>query len=152
MNLRSLRWWDLNGAAEIEREHFGADGWAEPAFWSELAQYETRYYLAAAIPGTAGASVEQIAGYAGLAAQAGEAFVQTLAVRRRAWGKGVGATLLAALLAEADRRGAAQVLLEVRIDNARAQELYRRFGFAEVGRRRRYYQPSGTDALVMRRG
>lgn len=147
MRLRPLRWWDLAAAADIERQHFGADGWTEPAFWSELAQYETRHYLAAEQPGE-----QEIAGYAGLAAQAGEAFVQTLAVRRSCWGRGLGTALLTALLQEAGRRGADPVLLEVRVDNSRAQALYRRFGFAEVGRRRRYYQPSGTDALVMRRG
>ena len=32
-----------------------------------------------------------------------------------------------------------------------AQGLYRRRGFAEIGRRRGYYQPSGTDAVVMKR-
>jgi [ribosomal protein S18]-alanine N-acetyltransferase len=148
VTLRPLRWWDLADAAAIEAEHFGADGWTEPAFWSELAQYETRRYIAADIPAGNGG----IAGYAGLAGQAGEAFVQTLAVRRSCWGEGLGTSLLGALLVEAERRGAAQVLLEVRVDNVRAQALYRRFGFVEIGRRRRYYQPSGTDALVMRRG
>jgi ribosomal-protein-alanine N-acetyltransferase len=39
----------------------------------------------------------------------------------------------------------------VRVDNDRAQRLYRRRGFAGIGIRRAYYQPSGTDALVMRR-
>jgi len=39
----------------------------------------------------------------------------------------------------------------VRTDNARAQQLYRRYGFAQIGVRRGYYQPSGTDALVMRK-
>lgn len=147
MNLRPLRWWDLAAAAEIEAEHFGADGWSEPAFWSELAQDDARHYLAAQSP-----AEEQIVGYGGLAAGAGEAFIQTLAVRRAHWGRGLGARLLAGLLAEADRRRAGRVLLEVRVDNARAQALYRRFGFTDIGRRRRYYQPSGTDALVMRRG
>jgi len=37
------------------------------------------------------------------------------------------------------------------VDNAVAQRLYQRHGFVPVGRRRRYYQPSGTDALVMAR-
>ena len=39
----------------------------------------------------------------------------------------------------------------MRVDNDRAQRLYRRRGFAGIGIRRAYYQPSGTDALVMRR-
>ena len=43
------------------------------------------------------------------------------------------------------------VFLEVRADNARAQQLYRRYGFVQIGIRRGYYQPSGTDALVMRK-
>lgn len=148
MKLRPLRWWDLAAAAEIERDSFGADGWTEAVFWSELAQSGTHCYLAA--PPSAGA--EGITGYAGLASRAGEAYVQTLAVRRNCWGRGLGTALLSALLGEADRRGAAPVLLEVRVDNDRAQSLYRRFGFVEIGRRRRYYQPSGTDAVVMRRG
>jgi len=40
--------------------------------------------------------------------------------------------------------------LEVRESNSSAQELYRRFGFAEVGRRRNYYQFPSETAIVMR--
>ena len=65
-------------------------------------------------------------------------------------GEGIGALLLDALLAEADRRSPV-VLLEVRAENEVALGLYRRRGFAEIGRRRGYYQPSGTDAVVMKR-
>jgi hypothetical protein len=43
------------------------------------------------------------------------------------------------------------VFLEVRADNSRAQRLYHWWGFTEIGIRRGYYQPSGTDAIVMRR-
>ena len=43
------------------------------------------------------------------------------------------------------------MLLEVRADNETAQGLYQRRGFAEIGRRRGYYQPSGADAVVMKR-
>ena len=38
------------------------------------------------------------------------------------------------------------------MDNERAKRLYKRYGFAEVGIRRGYYQPSGVDAVVMRKG
>ncbi len=75
----------------------------------------------------------------------------TIAVALDRWGEGTGAALLDALLAEAARRGCTEVFLEVRTDNARAQQLYRRYGFTEIGIRRGYYQPSGADALVMRR-
>lgn len=145
MTLRPLRWWDIPALHELEMDLFGPDGWTEALFWSELAQRESRHYLVA---DEAGLTL----GYAGLAALAGEAFVQTIGVRRSHWGHGLGAELLAALLDEAAGRGASQVLLEVRADNERAQGLYRRFGFVVIHRRRHYYQPSGVDALVMRRG
>ena len=92
-----------------------------------------------------------VAGYAGLLAPGGgQADVLTLAVAAPRWGQGIGAALLDALLAEAGRRGCTEVFLEVRVDNTRAQRLYRGYGFAQIGIRRGYYQPSGTDALVMR--
>ena len=112
-----------------------------------------RYYLVAEEDG-------QIVGYAGLLApvsrrprrgRGGQADVLTMAVAPSHWGQGIGSALLEALLAEAAARGCAEVFLEVRVDNPRAQRLYRRHGFADVGLRRGYYQPSGTDALVMRR-
>ena len=81
-----------------------------------------------------------------------QAEVLTLAVAVEQWGRGIGSALLADLLAEAAQHNCAEVFLEVRADNPRAQDLYRRFGFSDVGIRRGYYQPSGTDAIVMRRG
>ena len=36
------------------------------------------------------------------------------------------------------------------MDNAPAQRLYATYGFEPIGIRRGYYQPSNTDALVMR--
>jgi ribosomal-protein-alanine N-acetyltransferase len=77
------------------------------------------------------------------------AWVQNIAVRRSAQGTGLGTRLLDALLAEAAHRGAPQVALEVAADNPVARHLYERRGFAVTGVRRGYYQPSGTDALVM---
>lgn len=41
------------------------------------------------------------------------------------------------------------MLLEVRVDNDPALALYRRFGFARMGLRRRYYQPENVDAYTM---
>jgi [ribosomal protein S18]-alanine N-acetyltransferase len=39
--------------------------------------------------------------------------------------------------------------LEVRTSNAGAMALYERFGFKAVGTRRRYYQDTGEDAVIM---
>jgi [ribosomal protein S18]-alanine N-acetyltransferase len=108
--------------------------------------------LAAGDPGAPAASDAcAIVGYAGLLAAGTQADVLTLAVAADRWGQGIGSALLEALLAEAARRGCTEVFLEVRMDNPRAQRLYRRYDFAEIGVRKGYYQPSGADALVMRR-
>jgi len=83
---------------------------------------------------------------------AGEAEVLTLAVAPQARREGLGARLLAAVLAEAKARGAEMAFLEVASGNAAARALYGRAGFAESGRRRAYYRaPDGTvqDALIM---
>ena len=96
------------------------------------------------------AGTGQLAGYAGLLSPGGgQADILTMAVARDRWGQRIGAQLLDALVAEAVRRGCTDVFLEVRVDNDRAQRLYRSRGFTQIGIRRGYYQPSGTDALVM---
>jgi ribosomal-protein-alanine N-acetyltransferase len=65
--------------------------------------------------------------------------------------RGVGARLVEEVIAHACERGAREVFLEVRPSNPRAQRLYTRLGFREVGRRRNYYSDPAEDALVMRR-
>ncbi len=64
--------------------------------------------------------------------------------------RGVGRGLLTQLTDHAARRGARRMLLEVAVDNAGALDLYARFGFTEIHRRRGYY-PGGIDAVVMQR-
>jgi ribosomal-protein-alanine N-acetyltransferase len=140
-DLRPMRWWHIEAVAAIEAALFD-DAWSVEMFWDELAQGATRTYLVA-VEG------EEIVGYAGLAAMPDEAYVQNIAVVPDHRRRGLGARLLTALLDDARRRGFTKVGLEVRVDNDAAIALYERFGFRRVGLRRRYYQPSGTDALVM---
>lgn len=144
VELRAMRWWDITALLPIEHDLFGTDAWSESMFWSELATADTRHYLVAL-------DADEIVGYAGLCVYSDEAFVQTLAVRADRQGEGIGGMLLSALLADAERRGAERVGLEVRAENVGAQRLYARFGFEPIARRRGYYQPSGADALVMLR-
>ncbi len=89
-------------------------------------------------------------GMAMLRVTADEAELLTVAVLPAARGAGVGAALLGAAIAEAARRGAGRMFLEVAEGNAAARALYDRHGFAPVGRRRNYY-PDGSHALVLSR-
>jgi [ribosomal protein S18]-alanine N-acetyltransferase len=136
---------DLPAVLELEAALFGEEAWSREMLTGELSQQPaSRYYLVAEEDGA-------LVGYAGLLAAGAQADVVTIAVATGQWGRGIGSRLLAALLAEARRRGCAEIFLEVRADNLRAQRLYKWWGFTEIGIRRGYYQPSGTDAIVMRR-
>jgi ribosomal-protein-alanine N-acetyltransferase len=53
-----------------------------------------------------------------------------------------------ALIARSAELGASAVLLEVRVDNERAQGLYLRHGYSVIHTRRGYYN-DGCDALIM---
>lgn len=147
LQLRPMTAADLDSVLGLEFALFGEEAWSRQMLAGELSQQPaSRYYLIAEEPaGT-------VVGYAGLLAAGDQADVLTIAVSTARWGQGIGSRLLEELLAEAVRRGCSEVFLEVRADNARAQRLYKWWGFAEVGIRRGYYQPSGTDAIVMRRG
>lgn len=145
--LREMRWWDIDPVLRLEKELFPEDAWSRGMFWSELAHARgaeaTRRYVVAVHDG-------RLVGYAGLAAAGDLADVQTIAVATDHWGTGLGSRLLTELLRAATAFECGEVLLEVRVDNVRAQKLYERFGFVPMGFRRGYYQPGNIDALVMR--
>ena len=147
VRLRPMTLADLPAVMVLEDELFAPDTWSEAMYRDELSRPDTRHYLVAEDDGD-GSPV--VIGYAGLIAYDDEAHVATLGVAAERQGEGLGARLLDALLAEADRRTSV-VLLEVRAENDVALGLYKRRGFVEIGRRRGYYQPSGADAVVMKR-
>ncbi|WP_046509143.1 GNAT family N-acetyltransferase [Streptomyces odonnellii] len=156
-----MRWWDIEPVLALERDLFPEDAWSPGMFWSELAHARgpraTRSYVVAETRDggsedarAEGAPGDRIVGYAGLAAAGGIGDVQTIAAARDQWGTGLGSRLLTELLRHATAFECEEVLLEVRVDNPRAQRLYERFGFEPIGFRRGYYQPGNVDALVMR--
>jgi ribosomal-protein-alanine N-acetyltransferase len=133
---------DVSAVNALEQRLFPADAWPLEMFLAELTQPETRRYVVAESGGAFG-------GYAGLWCVETIGDVQTIAVVPEFEGRGIGSALLTRLIDEARRRGAADVLLEVREDNPRAQQLYVRFGFEQIHVRRKYYR-DGVDALIMR--
>jgi ribosomal-protein-alanine N-acetyltransferase len=158
---------DLVDVLALEHELFPDDPWSPEMFAEEVAYPpESRLYLLAEVDagdggvadsdilsGRGAPSGAAMAGYAGMMFIPGgtQADVLTIAVRQGYWGTGIGSALLEALLSAARERGCAEVFLEVRADNPRAHGLYQRRGFEDIGVRRGYYQPSGVDAIVMRK-
>lgn len=94
-----------------------------------------------------------LVGYYLLMMAVDEAHLLNISVRRDLHGHGFGRFLLDRVAAHARDAGMTSVLLEVRPSNVRAYDVYRRYGFAEIGRRRGYYPAAGNtreDAIVMR--
>jgi len=89
-----------------------------------------------------------IVGYGGFWLMAGEAHISTIAVRPEFRRSGIGELLLVAMIDRATELGAKVATLEVRVSNTAAQSLYRKYGFRQVGLRRRYYS-NNEDALIM---
>ncbi|NGN67241.1 ribosomal protein S18-alanine N-acetyltransferase [Streptomyces sp. A7024] len=153
VTLREMRWWDIEPVLDLERKAFPEDAWSPAMFWSDLAHTRgpaaDRRYVVAEEPEPDGGT--RIVGYAGLGWNPDTADILTIAAAADRLGTGVGPALLEDLLAAAAAAGCAEVLLDVRVDNHRAQRFYERYGFTTIGVRRGYYQPGNVDAFVMRR-
>lgn len=77
-----------------------------------------------------------------------EAHIISLAVHPHHRRQGIARSLLQGLLKEADHQGCAWATLEVRESNHPARNLYESAGFQLLGRRQRYYEDTGEDALI----
>lgn len=90
-----------------------------------------------------------VVGYIGYWLIEDEIHISTIAVHPDWRGQGIGDQLLRVALYQAAEAAAVMVTLEVRTSNLVAQNLYRKYGFEVVGRRKRYYRDNHEDALIM---
>jgi ribosomal-protein-alanine N-acetyltransferase len=95
----------------------------------------------------------ELVGYFVLMLAVDEAHLLNIGVAEKRQGVGFGARLLRHAMEAAWRGGAGRLLLEVRPSNERALDLYRHFGFRQIGVRRGYYPAADgrEDALVLSR-
>lgn len=91
----------------------------------------------------------RVIAYGGIWVILEEAHITNIAVHPDYRCKGIGETLLNALLDKAYARGAKEITLEVRVSNLPAQWLYKKLGFSEEGIRKNYYEDNKEDALIM---
>ena len=138
LEIRRLAYADLPGVLAIERRAF-VTPWSMAMFVLELSK-ASGICLAAY-------SGEELRGYLVCSRYAEMWHLMNVAVDPERRREGVATALIARLLGEVG--GEDKVMLEVRGSNEGAIEMYRRFGFAAVGHRRRYYQDNGEDAVVM---
>ena len=132
---------DIPEVRAMELESFSS-GWQESAFQTELTQNPTAHYLVVR------GEDKKLVGYAGFWLVHDEAHVTSIAIRPGYRGQQLGKRLMHAMVSRAAEHGAFWMTLEVRADNPAAQAMYKRFGFARVGIRPKYY--GGTvDAWIL---
>jgi ribosomal-protein-alanine N-acetyltransferase len=149
VRLRPLRNADFDRVLELERQLFGRGAWTYGMLADELAGLG-RWYIVAEPERLDRAGNQPVVGYAGLWFDGDVTQIMTIGVDPAVQRHGVGRQLMAALIERSRKVKAEAVLLEVRVDNAPAIEMYREFGFEILGVRKRYYQPENMDAYTMR--
>ena len=135
----------VDALMRYEDEMFGSEAWSADAYRDEIADTRSRHYLAA-VDGAG-----ELLAWAGVRVVGDSAEVLTVGVIPAARRRGIARRMLRTLLGAAIGRGAREAFLEVRVDNVAARRLYEAEGFAQVGRRRGYYDAGRVDAMVMRK-
>lgn len=143
LELRVLADNDLDEVMDIEPVAFGNHHWSRQSFLNELDNRLGKYYAAV------DSSTGQLVGYSGFWLIGDEAHITTLAVHPDCRRKRIGEVLLINNILTARQEGAKWLTLEVRVSNEKAQNLYFKFGFKNLGIRRHYYQDNSEDALVL---
>ncbi len=132
---------DLDAVVAIEEATF-AHPWTRRDYEGELTRNRAARYLVAEKDGEA-------VGFAGAWIILDESHITNIAVAEAHRRQGIGEAVTRALLQYLSDLGAVYATLEVRESNAAAQRMYERLGFIRVGRRKRYYEDNGEDALLM---
>ena len=89
-----------------------------------------------------------VVGYVVLVYREEEAKIMSIAVKKEFRRRGIGKMLLREAIKKAREKGAKRLLLEVRVSNIAAQELYKKFGFRVAGVIESYYS-DGESAYLM---
>jgi ribosomal-protein-alanine N-acetyltransferase len=155
--IRSLNYSDLPQVLAIERRSFPTP-WSLAMFVLELSRPSgvclamTEVEQSASQGGAEGsgrarARQQRLLGYLICSRYADDWHIMNIAVDPTARRRGLATALLEELFARAGRDRA--YTLEVRTSNGPAIALYEKFGFRAAGLRKRYYQDTGEDALIM---
>ena len=115
-------------------------------FWSynvlkqELENENTSYIIAK--------EKEEVVGFAGISVCIDEATLNNIVVKKSCRGKGIGGEMLETLIDLCSDMNLKTFTLEVNVENTPAIKLYEKFGFKNLGVRKKYYNNT-TDASIM---
>lgn len=139
--IRIMRITDADAVARLERTIF-AEGWSADVYRNAAAGGGVSTYWVLE-------RSSRILGFCGIWCAAGEAHVVTIGVTPDVRRRGLGELLFQVGLRHAQYRRQSTMTLEVRESNLAACQLYLRYGFVAVGRRKGYYSDTHEDALIM---
>ena len=90
-------------------------------------------------------------GFAIMAISTDESHLLNIGINKNERGMGYGEKLLRKMIIAAEVMGSRKIILEVRLSNKTAYQLYKKLGFEEIGIRKKYYRlPDGReDAYVL---
>jgi ribosomal-protein-alanine N-acetyltransferase len=131
---------DLSEIVRIEQASFPTP-WSETLFYNEIRKEQAVTRVAR--------TDNRIAGYVVANQIIDEGRILNLAVdpaRRRS---GIASVLVQDILYHLKEHTCRAVFLEVRASSKAARSLYEKFGFSELGIRKRYYSSPEEDALIM---
>ena len=128
-------------AAEVEKASF-SQPWSEQSLLSQLEREDSAMF-AAVING-------ETVGWSGMEHSFGEGSVLNIAVLPQYRRLGIGEALTSALVEKSKQLSLDWLMLEVRPSNTAAVTLYKKLGFAEIGKRPNFYSFPREDALLMR--
>lgn len=140
ITIREMTKQDIGEILEIERQSF-ITPWTAPMFLASILSPIYKNFVME--------KDDKIIGYIMLYSVLDEAHVTNLAIRPDYRKKGCGSRLLSYSINYYKKTGVTDYFLEVREKNLDAINLYRRYDFKVVGRRKRYYSDTNEDALIM---
>jgi ribosomal-protein-alanine N-acetyltransferase len=145
LTLRPMVVADIDDVHALERSVF-PHPWSRANFLDSLSSGYDAWVLREPDEGA-------LAGYFLVMYAVDEAHLLDVAVSGARHGTGLGRFLLDRIAARSREKGMASILLEVRPSNERALQVYARYGYTQIGRRKGYYpahEGKREDAIVMR--
>ena len=130
---------DLDSISDILTCEFD-DFWNYNLFKSELENKNSMYIVAKLN--------NQIVGFAGIWFSVDDIHITNIVVKKNCRNQKIGSLMFNNLIELCENRTLKSITLEVNSNNIPAQKLYQKFGFKNVGIRKKYYNNT-EDAIIM---
>ena len=132
---------DVDQRVLLEQQCFAVP-WSRESLAYELSENPLSLYIVAEVD-------SRVVGYVGVWSIVDEGHITNVAVSPDFRRKHIGMALIGTMIDVTGKQGVKAHTLEVRASNAPAIGLYKKFGFAEEGLRKGYYEDNGEDAIIM---